>query len=104
MEPFKFHCVDCHKDFEDFFKIECPFCGSALVTSNPELISKCKCKTKKEALKLSGIKYTFEHSSGTIRIDILANGEEEAREALVHTVRRPELYSLETVDVNGMEE
>lgn len=55
-------------------------------------------------LRSFGIKYTFGHSSGSIRIDILANGEEEAREILMHTVKRPDLYSLKARDVNGMEE
>lgn len=49
------------------------------------------------------IKYTFEHSSGSIRISILALNEDEAREVLVHTVKRPEIYSLIEIDVNGFE-
>lgn len=44
--------------------------------------------------KRYGTRYCFEHSSGSIRIDILANNKNEAREVLVKTVKRPDLYSF----------
>lgn len=95
-EESTFHCRECHKDFKAPFKRKFPNCGSFYVTEE------CICKIKKN-IKSFGTKYTFEHSSGMIRIDILAAKEDEAREVFVHTVKRPELYSLKSVDVNGME-
>ncbi|MDD3474443.1 MAG: hypothetical protein PHP08_00885 [Candidatus Dojkabacteria bacterium] len=61
-------------------------------------------KYSEKELKRAGIKYTFEHSSGSIRVDVLAMNEDEAREVFIKTVRRPDVYSLVMRDVNGMEE
>lgn len=59
-------------------------------------------KYTEDELKRAGIRYVFEHDSGSVRIDVLAMNEDEAREVIFKTLKRSENYYIVMVDVNGM--